>query len=75
VFLQPWLRIHIDNNNELRWWQRHVHRVWVRRLVLQRQWRPAHRVLLLPWVCINGDDIECLRQYIFHVPRSRVWRG
>ena len=74
VFLQPWLRIHIDNNNELRWCHWHMHRVWVR-LVLQWERRPAHSVLLLPWVCIDGDDIQCVCHHVLNLPHSRVRCG
>ncbi len=74
VFLQPWLRVHIDNNNKLRWCHWHMHRVWVR-LVLQRERRPANRVLLLPWVCINGDDIQCVCHHVFNVRYYRLRTG
>ena len=74
VFLQRWLRLHIDNNHELRrcYWNMRPLRVW---LLLRREWRPAHRVLLLPWVCINRGGIQLLRHYVFNVPHERLRRG
>ena len=74
VFLQPWLRVHIDNNGGLRWCQRHMRRVWIR-LLLQRERRPAHRVLLLPWVCVNGDDVQLLRHDVFNLSDERLRSG
>ena len=74
VFLQRWLRLHIDNNHELRrcYWNMRPLRVW---LLLRREWRPAHRVLLLPWVCVNGDNIQRVCHDVFDLLHERLRGG
>jgi hypothetical protein len=53
---------------------RYLLSVWGR-LQLRGGQRPDGRVQLLRGPRFDFDDIDCLHQYIFHVPRSRVWRG
>ena len=66
MYVQRWLRIHVDHDNRVCGKHEHVRRVW-RRLQLRRQRRPSNRVLVLCWLRVDIHHIKCMHHNIVHV--------
>ncbi len=74
LFLQPWVRLFVDNHHRVRGCHRHMRHVWGR-LELCWERRPGGRVFLLGWVCLDRDELRRLCHNFFNLLDKRLRRG
>ena len=73
MYVQRWLRIHVDHDNRVCGKHEHVRRVW-RRLQLRRQRRPSSCVLVFCRLRVDVHYIKCMRHKLVHVLAVWMWR-
>ena len=73
VHMQRRLRLNIDNDGRVCGNYGHLRCLWCR-LSLRRQWCASGIVFMLTRVCVDLDDIKCLRNDVSHMCDDRLRR-